>query len=265
MQKESALALSFGFSLSLIFLIIYSEVAMIFSDRSKVYGQDVDMNGLLRPAVLLAKMEDAGGRQMEAFPPSNEDLRAQNLAYVLSRVVLRIYSDVPEGAQVEAQTFAGSDSRGLSYMRYYRMLLDGETVAEAVSTWALLDFKQNKLIRVGQVEAFGAEADTPFALDLPSRFALPDAAHFAEVGKRKVLFSDCDRNRHLNNTKYLAILCDFVDGIEHRRLRGANISFVSQAPYQTELTVFRADEGEKVYFKLLLPDGKLCAEAALYF
>lgn len=238
---------------------------MIFSDKSRVYGQDVDMNRLLRPAVLLAKMEDAGGRQMEAFPPSNEDLRKQNLAYVLSRVVLRIYADVPEGATVEAQTFAGSDSRGLSYMRYYRMLLDGEPVAEAVSTWALLDFKQNKLVRVGLVAAAGGEPDTPFSIDLPMRFAQPAAECFTEVGRRKVTFSDCDVNRHLNNTKYLSILCDYVEGIEHKHLRGANISFVAQAPYQTELTVFRAEEDGKAYFKLLLPDGKLCAEAALYF
>ncbi|MBQ9428561.1 MAG: hypothetical protein IJU41_03330 [Clostridia bacterium] len=238
---------------------------MIFSDRSKIYGMDVDMNGFLRPSVLLAKMEDAGGRQMEAFPPTNDDLRAQDLAYVLSRVVLRIYTDVPEGVEAEAQTFAGSDSRGLSYMRYYRMLAGGETVAEAVSTWALLNFKENKLLRVGQVNAFGAELDTPFSIDLPMRFAMPSAEDFCEVGRRGVMMSDCDRNRHLNNTKYLAVFCDYTPGIEERRLRGANISFVAQAPYQSELTVFRADDGDKVYFKLLLPDGKLCAEAALYF
>ena len=50
---------------------------MIYSDKTNVFGQDVDLNGHLRPSALLAKMEDAGSRQMAAFPPSNDDLRAR--------------------------------------------------------------------------------------------------------------------------------------------------------------------------------------------
>ena len=237
---------------------------MIFSDKTVIYGQDVDMNGLLRPSVLLAKLEDAGSKQMEAFPPSNDDLRARGMGFVISRLLLRIDRPLREGEVADARTFA-TDSRGVSYNRCYQMYAGDELVAEAYSSWALLNFVEHKLVRVVEIEQLGGESEPPLRLDMPMREPFPPVDAFETLGTREVYFSDADRNGHLNNTKYLNWLCDYVPDILHKTLRTANISFVSEAPLGERLTVLRAAQGDRFFFKLQRADGKLCCEAILGF
>lgn len=221
------------------------------------------MNGMLRPASLLAMLEDAGTRHMAAYPPSNDDLRHMGMVFIVSRIVMRIYQDVPNGAEAEAITW-GSDSRGVTHNRCYRLNVNGETAAEVFSSWALVRLADRSLVRVGEVQ-HTFEIEPPLELDLPLRVRMPQSDEFKLVGKRPVYFSDADVNGHMNNTKYLSMLSDFVPGIERRALRGINISYMTEAPYGDELSVFCKAEGNNFYFKTLRRDGKINCEAVLYF
>lgn len=237
---------------------------MIYSDKTAVFGQDVDLNGYLRPSVLLAKMEDAGSRQMEACPPSNDDLRAEGMAFIISRLLLRIDRPLREGETADARSFA-TDSRGVSHNRCYRMFSGAECVAEAYTVWALLNFRTHKLVRVGETAPLGGAPEPPIDVGIPAREPFPPAEAFCKVGVREVYFSDADRNGHLNNTKYLNWLCDFVPGIAKKTLSTANVSFISEAPLGEVLTVLRAEADGRYFFKLQRADGKLCCEAILGF
>ncbi len=237
---------------------------MKFTETVKLESYDVDMHGVLRPTMLLAKLEEAGSHQMLAYPPSNDDLRAQGMGFILSRVVMRIYMELHEGDTVQAQTFA-TDSRGLSFNRCYRMLRNGEVAAEAYTVWALLHFAEHRLMRVNEVCAIGGEPDAPLTLDLPLRVRMPAGEAYTEVAKRKIYYSDTDMNGHMNNTKYLNMLCDFVPSIEKKSLRGINISYVTEAPLGDELTVFCKADGDTYYFKTVRSDDKINCEAVLYF
>ncbi len=222
------------------------------------------MNGFLRPSVLLAKLEDAGSKQMAAYPPSNDDLRARGMAFIVSRLLLRIDRPLREGEEADARSFP-TDSRGVSYNRCYQMYTKGELVAEAYSSWALLNFVEHKLVRVGETEPLGGTPEPPIAVGLPLREPFPAAEKFETLGEREVYFSDADVNGHLNNTKYLNWLCDYVPDIAHKTLRTANIAFVSEAPLGERLTVQRAADGDRFFFKLQKSDGKLCCEAIIGF
>lgn len=237
---------------------------MIFSDKTIIFGQDVDMNGLLRPSVLLAKLEDAGAKQMVESPPSNDDLRERGMAFVISRLQLRIYRSLCEDELADARTFP-TDSHGFAYNRCYQMYVGDELVAEAYAVWALLNFNEHRLVRVGETEPLGGEPEPPISLGMPMREPFPQADAFETLGTREVYFSDVDVNGHLNNTKYLNWLCDYVPDIRHKALRTANISFVSEAPLGERLAVLRVEQDGRYYFKLLRADGKLCCEAILGF
>ena len=103
---------------------------MSYSDKTNVFGQDVDLNGHLRPSVLLAKLEDAGSRQMEAFPPSNDDLRARGMAFVISRLLLRIDRPLREGEIADARTFP-TVSRGVCLMGLFSRFAKKNTASLA--------------------------------------------------------------------------------------------------------------------------------------
>lgn len=237
---------------------------MSYSDKTNVFGQDVDLNGHLRPSVLLAKLEDAGSRQMAAFPPSNDDLRARGMAFVISRLLLRIDRPLREGEVADARTFP-TVSRGVSYNRCYRMFSGDECVAEAYTSWALLNFRAHKLVRIGETEPIGGEQETPIDVGIPMREPFPPAEAFETATVRAVYFSDADRNGHLNNTKYLNWLCDCVPDIAHRTLHTANVSFVTEAPLGETITILRAEVGGRYFFRMQRADGKLCCEAVLGF
>ena len=237
---------------------------MKFTETVQIYNYDVDMRGALRPTALLAKLEEVGSHQMLAYPPSNDDLRARGMGFILSRAVLRIYTELREGDTAVAETFA-TDSRGLSFNRCYRLLKDEKSVAEVYTVWALLNFKEQRLVRVGEEGHIGGEPDPALTLDIPLRVRMPAAEDFVEIAKRKVYYSDTDANGHMNNTKYLNMLCDFVPEIEKKTLRGINISYVAEAPLGDTLTVLGRADGDTYYFKTVRSDGKINCEAVLYF
>lgn len=238
-------------------------IIMKYSEKVKIYGQDVDMNGILRPASLLAMLEDAGSHHMEAYPPSNDDLLKRGMAFIASRIVMQIDLNVPDGAEAEAVTW-GSDGRGVTHNRCYQLNWNGKAAAKVFSSWALVRLADHSLVRFGEIQhAF--ETEPPLEMNLPLRVRMPRSEEFEQVGERPVYFSDADGNGHMNNTKYISMLCDFVPGIEKRALRGINISYMAEAPYGDTLSVFCKEDGGLIYFKTLRRDGKINCEAVLYF
>ncbi|MBQ4151129.1 MAG: hypothetical protein IJC81_04940 [Clostridia bacterium] len=238
---------------------------MKYTEKIEINNYDVDMHGIARPTALLAKLEEVGSHQMMKYPPSNDDLRKEGKGFILSRVVMSIHKDIHECDAI-GETWA-TDSRGFSFCRCYRLEIDGETMAKAYTVWALLDINENKLIRYEDVadRMIGGKPDAPFEMELPLRVRVPRAEEMVEVAKRKVYYSDTDLNGHMNNTKYLNMLCDFVSDIEKRQLCGINISYVAEAPLGDTLSVFSKDDGNCVYFKTVRSDGKTNCEAVLYF
>ncbi len=237
---------------------------MKFSEKIEINNYDVDMHGIMRPTQLLAKLEEVGSHQMAKFPPSNDDLRAEGKGFILSRVVMSIYGDIHEGDDAICETWA-TDSRGLCFNRCYRLSVNGEVMAEVYTVWALLDFKAGKLLRVEDSGEIGGEKDECFELSLPLRVRMPKTEEMTAVASRKIYYSDTDINGHMNNTKYLNMLCDFVPEIKDKKLKGINISYANEAPLDDELTVYSKVENETVYIRTVRSDGKTNCEAVLYF
>ncbi|MBQ4556621.1 MAG: hypothetical protein IJA60_03115 [Clostridia bacterium] len=238
---------------------------MKFTEKVEINNYDVDMHGIMRPTQLIAKLEEIGSHQMAQYPPSNDDLRKEGKGFILSRVVMSIHMDIHEGDDAVGETWA-TDSRGLSFARCYCLNIGGEIAAKVYTVWALLDINEKKLIRVEEYpRQLGGAADPCFDMSLSIRVRMPKADEFEEIAKRKVYYSDTDLNRHMNNTKYLNMFCDFVPDIENKSLKGINISYISEAPLGEELTVMHKELDGVHYFKTIRTDGKTNCEAVLYF
>ena len=237
---------------------------MKYTEKIEINNYDVDMHGVARPTQLLAKLEEVGSHQMVKYPPSNDDLRREGKGFILSRLVMAINKEIREG-EATCETFA-TDSRGLSFNRCYALKEGDDALVQVYTVWALLDINEKKLIRVEDYPAqLGGEADPPFEMTLPLRVRVPKNEEMAEVAKRTVYYSDTDINGHMNNTKYLNMLCDFVPDFANKKLKGINICYVSEAPLGEELSVFSKADGDVIYFRTVRTDGKTNCEAVLYF
>lgn len=236
---------------------------MEFSKVYPVLWHDTDPNRVIRPARLLSYMQETANAHLASAGLSLDELRdRRGLAYILSSISACIYEKLYAGDRIEVQTWM-SEGHGLRHNRCYRVLRGKETVAEAVSVWALIDLREKRLLK-NEESPYPIEAYAAPKLPIPLRIHLPLTEEMPVVGTRTVSYSDIDYNGHMNNTRYPDLLCDFTPDILSRRITGFALSFLHEATFGHELRIHRAEENGNFLFRALDADGTHCLDAVLY-
>jgi acyl-ACP thioesterase len=86
------------------------------------------------------------------------------------------------------------------------------------------------------------------------------------VGERTIVYSDLDFNRHMNNTRYPDMICDFLPSMDGKWVTSLSLSYLREAAFGDTLTVHRkAVEGAEDTFliRTTRPDGLVCLEAEI--
>ena len=107
----------------------------------------------------------------------------------------------------------------------------------------------------------GFDPDTETCDMKVGRPAIPRGKELSFVGERKVVYSDADMNMHMNNAHYPDMFCDYIPELVGRRLAGFSISYANEARLNEKFDVLRYAEGNDFYFRTVLSDGKVGAEA----
>ena len=236
---------------------------MIFSEKYITRWHDTDACRRVRATQLLVYMQETSNHHMESCGMSLDALRdKRHLAFILSKIRLSLYRPLYAFEEIEVQTWTCSN-HGLSIPRFYRIVRNGEIIAEADTTWALLDLNTRALVRGDDCDVFSFEHESAPALDVPARFRLPKGAELTSIGKRRIVWSDLDYNMHMNNTRYPDMLCDFILPEDIGRINGFLLSYVNEAAFGDELDVLRAHDGNNYYFRTANGQGKTCLEAQI--
>ena len=236
---------------------------MIFSAPFTVNFHDTDLYARMRPSAALKYMQEAANLHLNAYGPTMDELREAGKAFLLSRVRVAIRRALPAYTPIEAQTWISNDDHGFSFNRYHRILSGGEVAAEAVTVWALVSLDDRRPIRASEF-TYNFTGDTPLDLVLPRRIRFPGEPD--AVGERRIAYSDCDYNGHVNNTHYPDLLCDFLPAGETRRVEDVVINFLGEAPLGDTLTVYRAADPERdgrYLYRTRRADGSTNIEAVL--
>ena len=236
---------------------------MKWSEEYRINSHDVDLNRIVSASAVMRYMQDTANLHMENMKPSYNELFAAGYAYMLSRFAVSVYLPLYSHDRITSQSWA-CESRGASHNRCYRILQGERIVADAVSSWALVNMETGRLTRADEL-ALDYGTDEMLEIDTPLRFRIPAEAELSPVGQRRTEYADVDMNRHMNNTHYPDILCGYIPEITTSRVSSISLSFVSEAPLGERLTVLRAAQGDRFFFKLQRADGKLCCEAILGF
>ncbi len=218
---------------------------MKFTETYRISSHDLAHNNRMRPSAVLRYMMETANRNMYVQKPSYSELLAQGYAFLVGRTHLCIYADAQAFDTVTAETWAIPE-KGASFDRCYRLLKDGEVIAEAYCVFGLLNLNTKKLCRAGEVE-LSYYTDEP--LPIPTRFRLPDC-EMTVVGEREIRYADTDCNAHMNNTNYPDMLCDFIPEIDEVRVTDVQMQFVNEAPLGETLTVKmgRCEQSDKTVF-----------------
>lgn len=130
---------------------------MKWSEEVTVRPSDTDINGIASASAVLSYVQNAGYYQHFYVGPSLEDIRKNGMAFILSRAALRIYEPMYACDKLTAESWPCKISDA-SFMRSARIMRGDCTVAEAITSWALVDIESGKLCRADSVKlGFGTD------------------------------------------------------------------------------------------------------------
>ena len=237
---------------------------MRFSKRYKTTWHDTDLFRKVRPSQILVYMQQTSNDHMLSCGMGLDELRdKKGLAFILSRIAVAFYQPLYAFEEIEVQTWT-CPSRGYSIYRAYRVLRGEDVIAEAYTTWAMLDIHGGGLCRFDPSLYPNFEDEDAPVLDLPARFRLPSDEALCEVGVRPIVYSDLDYNRHMNNTRYPDMLCDFLPIDKVSSVTGMTLSYLREAAAGDTLTVLACERDGTYYFRTLRDNGDVCLEATVH-
>ena len=245
---------------------------MKFSFKIKTNWHDTDANRNVRTSKIVEYMQEAANRQCEDSGLPLEKLRDEKgLAFILGALSLRIYKPLHAYEDIEVRTWC-KEAKSYIFQRFFEIIRDGERVAEAASTWVLIDLEKKTMVRANNYDFF----DGKFYYDEPVDPAslLPKARidkkiELFEVGKRRISYSDIDYNMHMNNTHYPDMICDFLeemtDAENEWRVAAVSLSYIKESHLGATLTVTRSEmeEDGTVLVRTLNESGETCLEAVV--
>jgi len=222
-----------------------------------------DDNRVCRAADLMRFMQETATRQLEVLGPNLTTLQSQGRAFIMSRIAIDFPEPIYTFDAVQCTTWPCASSRGACFDRHFEVFCGEKTAARAASQWAFLDYKNQKLLRVEDADVYFTR-DEIVTTTLPLRFRIPKDAPLTTVGEKTVRYSDIDTNRHLNNTHYCDLYCDYLP-MDGKRIAALSIAFQKEAPLGETISVLRTeapDENGIYYFRTVRQsDGAVNTEA----
>ena len=222
-------------------------------------SHDLDFNSVARTSALMHYVQESANAQHRNVGPTLEQIREDGFAFLVSRFSISVKRPILPYERLSVSTFT-TESRGYSFNRIALIHIDGEEVAEAHSVWAMVDLENRRPQRVSDSAWFFE----PEAYTLPQspRIVFPKDGVFDEPVLHRVSYGDCDLNMHMNNTKYVDMLCDLLP-MENQFVSAFQIHFLNEAKHGDTLSLLHMQVDGKDVFRTLCSDGKVNVEAAI--
>ena len=239
---------------------------MIMTAEFTTGSYDCDFNGNMSVSSVMRYLQEAANLEHEKYGPTIGEIRRGGHALILTRAALDVY--VPLGAprRLTVRTWLAS-SGGFVFDRNTVMYESGKKVAAMKTVWGVIDTDTRRLARVDTVPlGFGTDEES-LELSAPLRARPGKDAVFSELGKHRVVYSDCDENMHMNNTVYPAMFLGYLDprAMLGRYVSSMTVNYQNEAPVGSTFTVLCAEEGGSCWFRSIREDGSTGTEARMVF
>lgn len=233
---------------------------MRFSREYEIGCHDVDLNNNIKPSLIQRYMMDTADHQMRERRPSGEDLLEIKKAFIMTRIYIEITGQLHTYDRIKADTWS-CPTKGATFNRCFELHRDGVSMAKAHSMWALIDTETGKVCRPKEVDISAYEHEEALEMDMPAKFKMPKDIEFHMVGTKKVLYSETDQNRHLNNTYYGDILWSYIPDICDKELTSVLIQYHHEAPLNGVMDIHMGKMDDNHYCFKTFVEGSLNVEA----
>lgn len=178
-------------------------------ERFTIYTFQEDESGTATVQALCEYMQEAAGNHAAELGVSIERLHAEGVAWVLARMRISPERLPSVHDVIEIETWPVG-VEGLQFRRDFIVRSDrGEVLARAVSHWVVVSLASRKVGRIPRFIAEVALDNTATAMD-DAKHRLPQAGPEHEACAFRARLADMDRNRHVNNVRYMDWILESV-------------------------------------------------------
>lgn len=234
---------------------------MKFTQEYTIRWHDTNANREITPSAILTFMQETTNMHIQTMYPNLEYIRDElHQAFILTKIYMRFYHTAHAYDKITVETWTGVESRGFTFYRSFTIKKDDIVIADALTTWCLIDTQDHKLLPVSKFENNFVDEES-LSVDMPRKIKFPIKKEFEFIGDRKIVYSDIDYNKHMNNTHYPNMLVDFLPSPEKHRVKALMISFIKGAIYNDTIKIHRVEEDNTFYFKALTSEKCVCLES----
>lgn len=205
------------------------------------------MTGNCRLSNLLKIIQEIGARDIAARGFGKDKIFDQGMRWVISRIATKVNRLPAYDEEIEVVTFP-EPPKWFFLPRFTSVLdMNGNVLLECETIWAVIDFKTRKPVLPSSINLnieYKDECEKTLGVD--SKIVPLETTNSLN---RKILFTDCDINQHMNNTVYVEWACDLLGGeyLKSKKLVDWRMAYHTEAKEGETLTMNYALKDDVLY------------------
>ena len=126
---------------------------MKFKKSFNIRWHDTNANREITPSAILTFMQETTNAHIQTMYPTLEYIRDElHQAFILSKIYMRFYEVAHAYDDIVVETWTGIESRGFTFYRSFAVKMGDTVIADALTTWCLIDTIELKLLPVSKFE-----------------------------------------------------------------------------------------------------------------
>lgn len=229
----------------------------VYEEHFRVTDCEADCMRRMTPGAILRRAQQIATDHCDKLGLDAPLYARTHTAFLMAKLALESYAPLCIGDEVRMVTKPSAPQRAVYHRVTELFLPDGALACTVDSRWVLVDTQTKRILRQPPEELhmpFGRPPEKE--LDVSLRKAETEA-----VGQECASYTRCDINRHLNNTRYADLVCDYlpVQELTASHIRRMAIVYHNEVPMGASFTLRRArlaqgdwyflGEGEKKHFE----------------
>ena len=215
--------------------------------KTRILSCYCDMTGNCRLSNLLKIIQEIGARDIANRGFGKDKIFDQGMRWVISRIATKVNRIPAYDEEIEIVTFP-EPPKWFFLPRFTSVLdMNGNVLLECETIWAVIDFKTRKPVLPSQINL-----DIEYKDECEKTLGVDSKIVPLETDKtldRKVLFTDCDINQHMNNTVYVEWACDLLGSeyLKSKKLVDWRMAYHTEAKEGETLTMNYALKDDVLY------------------
>jgi len=221
--------------------------------------QYTDPNGFVRAAELWRVMQETAGLHIKEKYYSVEEMQKMDMAFVMSKLCLRFLSSVKPHTGVVARTWARGRS-AYKLFRNYEMedKFSGELLCESATVWALIRLSDRKLMQTDSLVRPIPTCEADVSASIPQKVDTMPVEAYHDVGVHTVGYVDLDTYAHMNNMRYIDLICEHLPLTEDYRVKEICVEYRNEAVFGDRIDISVCRDGDSFFIKGTLSGGRPC-------